>query len=103
MSVWDGLGGKSRGLDQFPDRHTSEEEISDLLHDAAIVCDMDAVVTDLSIPELLRQIVADIMSTIQVQNGLGLVHGGGNQDFVTHWVCLTVPISYSTHPPILGG
>ena len=78
------MRGKSRGLDQFPNWHTSEEEISDLLHDAAIVCDMVSVVTDLSITALLCQIVADIMGTVQVTDGLRLIRGRGNQDFVTH-------------------
>ena len=69
----------------------------------AVVCDMVSVVTDLSVTELLCQVVADVMGTVQVQDGLGLVRGRGNQDFVTHVVWLTVPISYSTHPPIPGG
>jgi len=67
---------------------TSEQEICDLLHDATVVCDMVSVVTDLSIPKLLCQIVAEIMGTVQVQDGLGLIRGRGNQNFVTHWVCL---------------
>jgi len=71
---------------------TSEQQVCDLLHDAAIVRNVDAVVTDLSIPVLLCQIVADVMSAIQFQDGLGLVHGRGNQDFVTHVVWLTVPV-----------
>ena len=69
----------------------------------AVVCDMVSVVTDLSVTVLLCQIVADVMATVQVQDGLRLMHGRGNQDFVTHWVWLTVPISYSTLPPIPGG
>ena len=68
----------------------------------AVVCDVVSVVTDLSVTVLLCQIVADIMGTVQVADGLRLIHGRGNQDFVTHWVLLTVPISYSTPPPILG-
>ena len=67
-----------------------------------VVCDMVSVVTDLSVTELLCQVQANQVCSVQVRDGLGLVHGGGNQNFVTHWVCLTVPISYSTLPPILG-
>ena len=69
-----------------PPTATSEQEICDLLHDAAMVCDVVSVVTDLSIPELLCQVIHQIVGTVQVQNGLGLIRGGGNQDFVTHWV-----------------
>ena len=65
---------------------TSEQHVGNLLHDAAIVCDVDAVVTDLSIPVLLCQVVADVMGTVQVADGLRLMHGRGNQDFVTHGV-----------------
>jgi hypothetical protein len=68
----------------------------------AVVCDMVTVVADLSVPELFGKVQADQVGTVQVTDGLGLMHGRGNQDFVTHWVCLTVPISYSTPPPIPG-
>ena len=68
----------------------------------AVVCDMVSVVTDLSVTVLLCQVIHDVVGTVQVADGLGLVRGRGNQDFVTHGVCLTVPISYSTLPPILG-
>ena len=68
----------------------------------AVVCDMVSVVTDLSVTELLCQVQADQVGTVQVTDGLGLVRGRGDQNFVTHWVCLIVPISYSTLPPIPG-
>ena len=58
----------------------------------AIVCDVVSVVTDLSVPELLCQVQADQVGTVQVRDGLRLMHGRGNQDFVTHVVCLTVPV-----------
>jgi len=54
----------------------------------AVVCDMVTVVADLSVPELFGKVQADVMGTVQVQDGLGLIGGRGNQDFVTHWVCL---------------
>ena len=69
----------------------------------AVVCDMVTVVTDLSVTKLLCQVQADQVGTVQVADGLRLIGGRGNQDFVTHWVFLTVPISYSTPPPISGG
>ena len=69
----------------------------------AVVCDVVTVVTDLSVTKLLCQVQADVMGTVQVTDGLRLIRGRGNQDFVTHWVLLTVPISYSTPPPIPGG
>ena len=65
---------------------TSEQHVCDLLHDAAVICDVDPIVTDLSITMLLCQIVADVVGTVQLQNGLGLVRGRGNQDLVTHVV-----------------
>ena len=58
----------------------------------AVVCDMVPVVTDLSIPVLLCQIVAKIVGTVQIRDGLGLVRGRGDKDFVTHVVWLTVPV-----------
>ena len=58
----------------------------------AVVCDVVTVVTDLSIPELLCQIVAEIIGTVQIRDGLGLVRGRGDDDFVTHEVWLTVPL-----------
>jgi len=58
----------------------------------AVVCDMVSVVTDLSVTELLCQVQADQVGTVQVTDGLGLVRGRGDQDFVTHVVCLTVPV-----------
>ena len=69
----------------------------------AVVCDVVSVVTDLSVTEFLCQVQADQVGTVQVTDGLRLMHGRGNQNFVTHWVLLTVPISYSTPPPIPGG
>jgi len=63
---------------------TSEQHVCNLLHDAAIVGNVDPIVTDLSIPMLLCQIVAEVVGTVQVQDGLGLVHCRGNQDLVTH-------------------
>ena len=85
-----------------PPTVTSEQEICDLLHDAAMVCNVDPIMADLSIPELLCQVIHQVVGTVQVQDRLRLIGGRGNQDFVTHWVLLTVPISYSAHPPILG-
>ena len=58
----------------------------------AVVCDVVSVVTDLSIPELLCQVQADQVGTVQVRDGLGLVRGRGDKDFVTHVVWLTVPL-----------
>ena len=58
----------------------------------AVVCDMVPVVADLSVPVLLCQVVADVMGTVQVADGLRLMHGRGDKDFVTHVVCLTVPV-----------
>jgi len=69
----------------------------------AVVCDVMSVVADLSVTKLLCQVQADQVGTVQVADGLRLIGGRGNQDFVTHWVFLTVPISYSTPPPISGG
>jgi len=58
----------------------------------AVVCDVVSVVTDLSVTKLLCQVQADQVGTVQVTDGLAFVGGRGNQDFVTHWVCLTVPL-----------
>ena len=58
----------------------------------AVVCDVVSVVADLSVTELLCQVQADQVGTVQVTDGLGLVRGRGDQDFVTHVVCLTVPV-----------
>ena len=58
----------------------------------AVVCDMVTVVTDLSIPELFGQVQADQIGTVQVADGLRLMHGRGDKDFVTHVVWLTVPL-----------
>ena len=69
-----------------PPTVTSEQEICDLLHDAAMVCDVDPIMADLSIPELLCQVIHQVVGTVQVQDGLRLIRGRGNQDFVTHWV-----------------
>ena len=58
----------------------------------AIVCDMVPVVADLSVTEFLCQVQADQVGTVQIRDGLRLMHGRGNQDFVTHVVWLTVPV-----------
>ena len=58
----------------------------------AVVCDMVPVVADLSVPVLFCQVVADVMGTVQIADGLRLMHGRGDKDFVTHVVCLTVPV-----------
>ena len=58
----------------------------------AVVCDMVPVVADLRVTEFLRQVQADQIGTVQIRDGLGLVRGRGNQDFVTHVVWLTVPL-----------
>jgi len=50
----------------------------------AVVCNMVSVVTDLGISELLCQVQANQVGTVQVTDGLGLVRGRGNQDLVTH-------------------
>ena len=52
----------------------------------AVVCDVVSVVADLSVTEFLCQVQADQVGTVQVADGLRLMHGRGNQDFVTH-VC----------------
>ena len=52
---------------------------------------MVPVVANLSIPELLCQVQADQVGTVQVRDGLGLVRGRGDKDFVTHVIWLTVP------------
>jgi len=52
----------------------------------AIVGNVVTIETDLSITVLFCQIVAEVVGTVQLQNGLGLVRGRGNQDFVTHVV-----------------
>ena len=61
---------------------TSPQERSGI----AVVCDMVPIMADLSVTELFGKVVADVMGTVQVQDGLGLMHGRGNQNFVTHWV-----------------
>ena len=58
----------------------------------AVVCDVVSVVTDLSIPELFCQVQADQVGTVQIADGLRLMHGRGDKDFVTHVVWLTVPL-----------
>ena len=52
----------------------------------AVVCDVVTVVTDLSVTEFLCQVQADQVGTVQIGHALTLVHGRGNQNFVTH-VC----------------
>ena len=58
----------------------------------AVVCDVVSVVTDLSVPELFGKVQADQVGTVQVADGLRLMHGRGDKDFVTHVVWLTVPV-----------
>ena len=58
----------------------------------AVVCDVVSVVTDLSVTVLLCQVVADVMGTVQIADGLRLIRGRGDKDFVTHVVLLTVPV-----------
>lgn len=52
----------------------------------AVVCDMVSVVTDLSIPELLCQVQADQVGTIEIGDRLRLVHRRRDQNFVTHLI-----------------
>ena len=58
----------------------------------AVVCDVVSVVADLSVPELFGKVQADQVGTVQVADGLRLMHGRGDKDFVTHVVWLTVPL-----------
>ena len=58
----------------------------------AVVCDVVSVVADLSVPELFGKVQADQVGTVQVTDGLRLMHGRGDKDFVTHVVWLTVPV-----------
>ena len=57
----------------------------------AVVCDVVSVVTDLSVTELFGKVQADQVGTVQVRDGLRLMHGRGNQDFVTHVVLVDCP------------
>ena len=58
----------------------------------AVVCDVVSVVTNLSVPKLFGKIQADQVGTVQIADGLRLMHGRGDKDFVTHVVWLTVPV-----------
>ena len=62
----------------------------------AIVCDVVSVVADLSVTELLCQVQADQVGTVQVTDGLGLVRGRGDKDFVTHSGLVDCPLIIGT-------
>ena len=72
------MGGKSRGC--VPPSQLSQEGgrvpvVSD---------DVTEGVTDLSVPELFREIQANQHGTIQIGRGLILLRGRGAKDFVSH-------------------
>jgi hypothetical protein len=50
--------------------------------------DVAEAVTDLSVPELFREVQADQHGTIQVGRGLILLRGRGAEDFVSHAVII---------------
>jgi hypothetical protein len=76
--VWTGLGAIATPYVTLP--RLSPQEGGRV----AVVCNMVSVVTDLGISELLCQVQANQVGTVQVTDGLGLVRGRGNQDLVTH-------------------
>ena len=87
MIVWHPLGVFGGNGGHSPDCPSTQESCR-----VAVVCDMVPVVADLSIPELFGKVQADQVGTVQVRDGLRLMHGRGDKDFVTHVVCLTVPV-----------
>jgi hypothetical protein len=50
----------------------------------AIITQMVTIVTNLSITELLCQIIAKVPCLVEITDGLAFVGSRGNQDFVTH-------------------
>ena len=79
-------GGRSQGGVVTPSSVTSEQQVCDLLHDAAMISDVVTVVADLRVTVLLCQVVHQVVGTVQVQHALAVVHCGGNQNFVAHGV-----------------
>ena len=57
----------------------------------AVVCNMVSVVTDLSVTELLCQGQAEVISATLITDGLGLVRGRRDDDFVAHCALVDCP------------
>ena len=75
-------GGRSQGGVVTPSGVTSEQQVCDLIDDAAVISNKVTITTDLSVPVLFSQIIHQIVGTVQIQDGLAFIGGGGDQDFV---------------------
>ena len=85
LLVWQGLKRIARGC--VPPPQVSPQEGGGV----AVVCDVVTIETDLSVTELFCQGQAEVISTTLITDGLGLVRGRRDDDFVAHCALVDCP------------